>query len=373
MKIAGTLLDESSSALAEYRVVAYHGDVNLKKERRLGGATTKKDGTFSFTISLARYPLGVNVRLAVLKGKQEVWSSPIHYNTQADLVVDATIPEAALGISEYERLTEKISPLLQGEKLAELRPGQIEYLVGRSEVAETQLDQLVAAARLHDEVDAVPEEAFYGLLSQGLSANVSDVVALTSREWKAAIEAAARGNFIAPLSRARQATTLALNDRKVAEALRSSSPVGVSAASFAAVALGENGKARKIAAHAARHDGVNDGFWRAVGRDRTITNADRKKLRNYAAISEFVGGDPDLVRRVAGYLTRRGHKVTPAALATIEAPKLRELMVAAAHASNNSLLEAIGAEGFKAYAATTADAIANRVAAAFPAEALRAE
>ena len=46
--------------------------------------------------------------------------------------------------------------------------------------------------------------------------------------------------------------------------------------------------------------------------------------------------------------------------------------MAAAHASNNSLLEAIGG-GIKAYAATTADAIANRVAAAFPAEALRAE
>ena len=302
MKIAGTLLDESSSALAEYRVVAYHGDVNLKKERRLGGATTKKDGTFSFTISLARYPLGVNVRLAVLKGKQEVWSSPIHYNTPGRPRRRCHDPRSgAWGIRRVRAADrEDLAPCCRARSWPSLAgtdrvPGRA--LGGRGDAARSAG---TAAARLHDEVDAVPEEAFYGLLSQGLSANVSDVVALTSREWKAAIEAAARGNFIAPLSRARQATTLAaLNDRKVAEALRSSSPVGVSAASFAAVALGENGKARKIAAHAARHDGVNDGFWRAVGRDRTITNADRKKLRNYAAISEFVGGDPDLVRRVA--------------------------------------------------------------------------
>ena len=40
MKISGTIVDSEGDALVGYRVVAYHGDVNLSKEKRLRGATT---------------------------------------------------------------------------------------------------------------------------------------------------------------------------------------------------------------------------------------------------------------------------------------------------------------------------------------------
>jgi hypothetical protein len=374
MKITGTIGDTANQPLVGFRVAAYHGDVNLKKEKRLGGRTTKKDGTFSLKVDLAHYPLGVNVRLAVRKGTKEIWSSPIYYNTQADLVIDATISEAALGISEYERLTETISPLLQGERLAELQPGQITYLAGRSGIAQPQLSQLVAAARLHDAIAKLSEEAAYGLLSEGLPANLTDLVARPAGDWRAALEAAGRANVIAPLSRARQAATLdALNECKARESLRSSSPAGVGAASFAAVALGKSGNAGRIAALAARHDGVNGAFWRAVKRDRSLTKTERDKLRNYAAVNEIVGGDPDVLRQVAAHLHRGGQEVTPAALVTIKPSKFQDLIEAAAEANPDSLLAAVGADEFKSYAATTADAIANRVAASFPTETLRTE
>ena len=374
MKILGTVVDTESKVVTGCRVVAYHGDVNLKKEKRLGGATTNKNGAFAIKVDLAHYPLGVNVRVAVRKGSKELWSSPVHYNTQADLVVDATIPEAALGVSEYQGLTEKVSPLLQGEKLARLLPTQIEYLAGRSGIEQALLNQLVAAARLHGVLVQISEESAYGVLRQGLPGNAGDLVARSASEWKAALEAAGRGNVITPLSRVRLAATIdALSARKAAESLHSSSPAGVGAASFAAVALGKNGKAQKIAVLAARHDGADGGFWRAVSRDRSLSEAEREKLRNYAAVSEIVGGDPDVLRQVAAHLHRGGQQVTPAALVTIKPAKFQDMIEAAGRANPNSLLAAVGAEQFKTYASASAEAIANRVAAAFPTEALLTE
>ena len=256
-------------------------------------------------------------------------ASPVHYNTQADLVVDATIPEAALGVSEYQGLTEKVSPLLH--KLARLLPTQIEYLAGRSGIEQALLNQLVAAARLHGVLVEISEESAYGVLRQGLPGNAGDLVARSASEWKAALEAAGRGNVITPLSRVRLAATIdALSARKAAESLHSSSPAGVGAASFAAVALGKNGKAQKIAVLAARHDGADGGFWRAVSRDRSLSEAEREKLRNYAAVSEIVGGDPDVLRQVAAHLHRGGQQVTPAALVTIKPAKFQDMIEAAA-------------------------------------------
>ena len=68
MKITGTITDAARGALSGYRVVAYHGDVNLKKERNLGPGRTDETGAFALAVDLARYPLGVNVRVAVLDG-----------------------------------------------------------------------------------------------------------------------------------------------------------------------------------------------------------------------------------------------------------------------------------------------------------------
>ena len=92
---------------------------------------------------------------------------------------------------------------------------------------------------------------------------------------------------IAPLSkRKEQAIIAALNARKAVEALRPSSPFVTGAASFATVALKNNGKVQKIAALAARHNGVNGAFWNAVEHNRSITASERDKLKNYAAVSE---------------------------------------------------------------------------------------
>jgi hypothetical protein len=77
MRVTGTVRDSASLPLAGCGVVAYHGDVNLKKAKSLATGRTDKDGTYALSIDLAHYPLGVNLRLAVLNitGSTEVWSA----------------------------------------------------------------------------------------------------------------------------------------------------------------------------------------------------------------------------------------------------------------------------------------------------------
>jgi hypothetical protein len=217
MRISGTVCGQDERPLSGYPVVAYHGDVNLKKERRLADAETGEDGFYLLEVNLTKYRLGVNLRVAVFRGKsKELWSSPIHYNAKDDLVIDAEIPDAALGISEYRRLTDEISPLLQGAEIAELQPTQVAHLAGRSAVAPSQLNLLVSAARLHGEIPDLSQDACYALLSEGMPSRVDDLLALTRTDWQAALDVAGRAH-IAPLSRPKKAAAIAaLNERKSA-------------------------------------------------------------------------------------------------------------------------------------------------------------
>ena len=75
-------------------------------------------------------------------------------------------------------------------------------------------------------------------------------------------------------------------------------------------------------------------------------------------------GDPGVLRQVAAHLHRGGREVTPEALVTIKPAKLQDLIEEAARANPDGLLAAVGADAFEAYAAITAEAIADRVAAA---------
>ena len=377
MKITGTITDAGKQGLSGFSLVAYHGDVNLKKEKRLGKPErTGKDGTYSLTVDLARYPHGVNVRIAVLNEQsKEIWSSAIRYNVRADLVIDATISDVKLGISEYRRLTDKVAPFLKEAKLAELQPAQLAYLAGRSGITQAQLQLLVAAVQLHDTISAVSEEAFYGLLRQGLPTNLGALVTSMEQAWKSALAAAQLGNVIAPLSKSDTAKIVeALNAQKASELLRPSlgNRAGAAAA-FVTVAIEDKSKQGKIAALLARHDGVNGNFWKSLRKDAGIPTSDAKKLENYAAVSAIIGNDPQLLQQIAAHLNKIGGEVTPPSLTKIKRPELSKLVEAAVNADQSNPRNGLGAKERKAFADKTADTIASKVAAAFPTAALRAE
>src|SRR5262245_20880971 len=50
MRVTGKITDAAGRALSGYRVIAYHGDVNLKREKTLASARTDKAGAFAIDI-----------------------------------------------------------------------------------------------------------------------------------------------------------------------------------------------------------------------------------------------------------------------------------------------------------------------------------
>ncbi len=371
MNINGSAL-AGDVPLRGLRVVAYHGDVNLTKEVRLANAATAADGTFDIRINLRRYPLGVNVRVAVFaRDDAEIWSSPVHYNAKDDFTVDAVISDDALGVTAFERLTERITPLLQGAAITALDGEQLRYLIGRSGLPDTDVSRLARAETLHLETSKVSAEAFYGLLSQGLPA--ATLAAGTADDWRTALRAAARGNVIAAQSPSHEATIVtALNARKAAQAVRPASPSVAAPAAFAAAAVSEATQ-HKVARLAARHDGVNDAFWRAVERHRDITDAERDRLAGYAQLSAIVGTDETLLRAVGKRLTDDGEQISGAAMASVDAGSLADMIDAAAADNDDLERAAVGAERFAQIAAARARTIVDDVAAAYPTAVLRAE
>ncbi len=374
MKITGTVTSAAGRAVTGIQVVAYHGDVNLLKEKKLTAARTECDGRFNLQVGLARYPRGVNVRVAVLGNQsQEIWSSAIRYNQHDDLKIDVKLSDASLSISEYQRAADRIAPRLEGVALADLKPEQIPYLAGRSGVERRRLDSIISAAKLHVQTPKVPAEAFYGLISQGLPATTATLVAQPGKSWKAALEAAIRANQIAPLS-ARQSGAIlsALNEQKIVATLKPpTSRIRRSPVSFVTIALKDRNKQKRVAGLIAHHNGVNADFWKAVGRNRNLTPHDRKELENHAAVGEIVGNDPELLQRISSHLARKGEDVTPRALARIGRPALLRIIDAAVRATPDA--PAGTANERRAFVESTADGIANKVTAVFPTDTMRAE
>ena len=373
IKIIGKLVDTTEQPLSGYAVVAYHGDVNLKRERALRRGTTGRDGSYSLQIDLRPYPRGVNVRVAVLgRRANEIWSSPIHYNVQSDLQLDGTITDKQLGISLCQRLAGNVDAQLQGAKLAGLTGSQRMYLAGRSGVANADLDRLAAAARLHDAMPEIPAETFYGLVAQGLSGAIDALAALPELSWRKALASAISDNTINPLSNGAVARTVkALAARKASGAIELASPAA-RATAFISVAIAGDTKRKQIASLIARHNGTTGAFWKALGRAPGVTDKDVARLKNYAAVNELLGQDPSLLAEVAAHVGRSGTELTPSGLAKIKRSQWLTLTQNAAR-RNQSGPAKRPAVGEKAHIELTAGAIATQIASTFPTEVLASE
>src|SRR5262249_13891349 len=138
-------------------------------------------------------------------------------------------------------------------------------------------------------------------------------------------------------------------------------------------ALKNKGQQQKIAALVARNNGVNDKFWHAVATDRGITARERETLKNYAAVNDILGKDADLLERVSEHLTKRGGKITPAALTNIKREDWSKLIEDTIRANWNNPVRSLGSKELKAFAEGMANTIARKIAARFPTETLQSE
>lgn len=370
MKITGTVVDDINAPLAGYTVVAYHGDVDLPREKILRRGKTGRDGRYALSTDITKYPRGANVRVAILgKRGTELWSSAIHHNAKSDLTIDAEIPVRLLDTTEYRRLADRVESQVRLATLSRLNPTQRAYLASSIGAADADLAVLVSASELHDAIPAVTTETFYGLLKR-VPATVDSLLTLDETRWRDAIAAAMNDNVIRRLSpKTVGKVVAALAARKASVA----PPAGSAAAALAAVALASHAKRKRIASVAARHDGVNGAFWKAVRRSPGVTAKDVARLKDAAAVHNVLGQDPELLEAVAGHLRRRGKEVTPSALATIARSAWPTLLKNAARKRRADAPKRGSAGKERTSISQTARTIAAEVAWQFPTQALAAE
>jgi hypothetical protein len=371
MKITGTVVDETKEPLVGCAVVAYHGDVDLPKEEILRRGKTGRDGRYGLSIDIGRYPRGANIRVAVLgKGGMQLWSSAIHHNAKSDLTIDAEIPAVALDTTEYRRLADKVESRVRLATLSRLNPTQRAYLASGIGAADADLAALVSASALHDAIPAVTAETFYGLLKRGLPASVDSLLALDETRWRDAMAAAMNDNVIKRLSPETVGHVVhELTSRRVSVGW----PAERGAAAVAAVAISSNAKRNRIASVAARHDGLNGAFWKALPRTRGVTAKDVARLKDAADVYNVLGQDPKVLEAVAEHLRQRGKEVTLSALVTIDRSTWPTVLKNAARKRRADTPERPAAGKGRPSISQTAHTIAAHVAWQLPTRALATE
>jgi Tc toxin complex TcA C-terminal TcB-binding domain/Neuraminidase-like domain/Salmonella virulence plasmid 28.1kDa A protein len=125
-------------------------DKDMRSEERLGDAGIDA-GEYEIPYTRAQFARAekgtADLRVAVLnEAEREIASTPIIFNAgPVETAPDLVLPDE--GLSEYERLTGELEPLLQGVAFEELTEEDIAFLYGETGIDAERIRWLVEAAR----------------------------------------------------------------------------------------------------------------------------------------------------------------------------------------------------------------------------------
>ena len=201
-KVQGHVKQVDGSPLAGALVRAF--DKDLRHEQPLGEARTDRQGYYLIGYSQAQFrraekqQADLVVRVYNAEGSLLVESDTI-FNAQADEIVDLVLHNAEPIKSEYERLLEEISPLLEGVKIDQLTAEDIVFLSGETGLESSLIADLVSAAKLAGRT-SLPESAHYGLIRENLPVDLSALLRQGREAQQRALEAAVKNKRIPELS-----------------------------------------------------------------------------------------------------------------------------------------------------------------------------
>lgn len=228
MTVRGQVADALGRPLASALVRAF--DKDLRSEQLLGEQTTEADGHYQIqyirdqfrraekaTADLIVHVLDADGTLLI--------ASPVQFNAPAQTTLDLMIgggePREP---SEFDRVLETLTPVLDGVEPAELSPEDIAFLVGETELPARHLGVLAQAHRLAAETD-LPTAACYALLRQGLPTSLPPLLAHGPAAWRKAMETAIDENIVPLALRAQLDAIIDRLTRLAAET--AGEPVGV--------------------------------------------------------------------------------------------------------------------------------------------------
>ncbi|HEU0305060.1 MAG TPA: Tc toxin subunit A, partial [Gaiellaceae bacterium] len=174
-------------------------DKSMRSEELLGEATTDASGVYEITYTRARPARAdkkmVDLRVTVLNhAGGEVASTPVIFSAAPVEVA----PDLALELSEYERLTAELRPLMRDVEFEELTADDVAFLTRQTGIEAEQITWLAeAAGRARDvgadrgsRVKPIPAEAFYGLFRKEIPTELEALLRTPLETLRAAFEAA---------------------------------------------------------------------------------------------------------------------------------------------------------------------------------------
>jgi hypothetical protein len=130
------------------------------------------------------------------RAREVIAESAMLYDASAKIEVDLMVGGGTYqGPSEYEQITAKIRPCLDGVLASELTQEQISYLAARTGLSAQFLQIYVWAAQQLLEIE-VPAEALYGLVREGLPMALPQLLAQPADTRRAALEKALADNLV---------------------------------------------------------------------------------------------------------------------------------------------------------------------------------
>ncbi len=193
-------------------------DRDLRGEQALGQAQTDKDGRYEICYTPAQFIRAEKnsadlVVRALNAAGGAIAVSPILINAPAEATVDLVVNQATAGmLSEYERIIAELQPLLVNvtivgshkptiiDQLADLKSSDLDFLAAETGIARRKLAILTASAVLEKKAAQfrfdVPAAIFYGLVREGLPADLAALGLVSQQKQNDALERAFKENLI---------------------------------------------------------------------------------------------------------------------------------------------------------------------------------
>lgn len=176
--VRGRVRQADGSLLIGGTVQAF--DRNLRSEQLLGNEMLR-EGRYEIHYNRSQFSKAekgsADLVMKVLGTKgEELYKTPVHYNAPAELELDISLQGVPFkGPSEWEVLTEKLTPLLDGVSPLDLREDDrfqdVSFLAGDTGNSRLTIGTWIACFRLADkttrEKTALAPEVFFGFLRQG--------------------------------------------------------------------------------------------------------------------------------------------------------------------------------------------------------------
>lgn len=277
--VLGQVLKANGDPFPGLTVKAF--DKDLRSEQLLKSDTTRDNGEYNLFYQTKDFSASEKGRadlfLRVFDGTVLQATSAIIFNADKVETVNFTI-----GVrSEFDRIVNEISTLLNGVTYPNLTGEDVSFLSGETRIDAAWLTLFAESARRNRDANTVPHSAFYGLFRQGLPTVLTELLQNEIPVLRAALEASSNEGIIPSLSAA-QLDQIAANLQalKANLILQPGNPGNISSFGDLLKTTALSDANRQLVAELQVQHGANtESFWTAVMNHQNLSPSDKTDVR----------------------------------------------------------------------------------------------